>query len=194
MHKISCVCCACKSKRGEYKGINNPHYKNGFSLLERYCIDCGNKVSNGITKRCQICHLKKLNNSHTNYKGGRYCIDCHIKIKKYGAKRCKSCYGKSKKGLYVNEKSPNWKGGRSLLTVLPKYIRLQVFERDNYICQVCNKRGSIRLDSHHIIPKVLYSLNYIKESNKLYNLITLCRGCHNWIHDKLNIGEQSHER
>lgn len=146
------------------------------------CCDCNKNITNK-SKRCQQCHLKKLNSNHPNYKGGRHCIDCGIQIISHGIRRCKTCYGKYKSIYHVGKNNSNWKGGRSLLTVLPTNIRVQIFKRDNYTCQVCKIRGS-RIDVHHKIPKELYSLNNLIESNKPFNLVTVCRKCHNWIHDK----------
>jgi 5-methylcytosine-specific restriction endonuclease McrA len=36
-----------------------------------------------------------------------------------------------------------------------KKVRKQCFERDNYICQICYKRGNVYLNCHHIINKKL---------------------------------------
>lgn len=73
----------------------------------------------------------------------------------------------------------NWKsnarGIRDL--AVAKAIRLQTFKRDNYTCQICDKRGG-NLNAHHIIPYA------IDESLALDidNLITLCKSCHIDIH------------
>ena len=53
-----------------------------------------------------------------------------------------------------------------------KDIREEVLKRDNYICQKCHKPGS---DVHHKTYK-----NWTNE--KLEDLITLCRGCHEQWH------------
>ena len=52
-------------------------------------------------------------------------------------------------------------------------IRKEVYERDNYQCQVCMKIcGQHETQAHHIIP-------YKKtQDNSLENLITLCNVCH----------------
>jgi hypothetical protein len=79
----------------------------------------------------------------------------------------------------VRENSPNWKGGTrsedKLLRGRHEYIewRAQVFERDDYICQHCGKRG-VELNAHHIksfkhYPKSRYDVN---------NGTTLCIPCH----------------
>ena len=57
--------------------------------------------------------------------------------------------------------------------------RNEVFERDNYTCQMCGKRGGV-LNAHHIkayksYPKLRYSVK---------NGMTLCEKCHKSIHRK----------
>lgn len=99
--------------------------------------------------------------------------------------------------LKKGNKGPNWKGG---ITPLTKQIRQsfeykqwrnKVFERDNYICIWCGKRGDINAD--HIIPFsiILSSLILEQGLENLYkkalkyrifwdvgNGRTLCIDCH----------------
>lgn len=53
-------------------------------------------------------------------------------------------------------------------------ISKKVRQRDNYICQKCNKPETKEEthDVHHIIPK------RISKDDSLENLITLCKSCH----------------
>jgi len=103
------------------------------------------------------------------------------------AKRCKSCaksginhpnYGKR---IKKKCKVPLLKAIKSN-TILNrnKYrnFRLKAMERDNYTCQKCNKKGNI---VHHKKPRKLFP----KMCFWFSNVITLCRGCHNSIHNKL---------
>ena len=73
----------------------------------------------------------------------------------------------------------NWEGFASSKTDRLKASqeykdwRRSVFERDNWTCQKCNKRGS-NLHAHHIEPKS-------KTPEKVFDLqngITLCASCH----------------
>lgn len=57
--------------------------------------------------------------------------------------------------------------------------RTAVFERDNYTCQKCGRRG-VKLQAHHVIPWHLSSLNRFGVANG----ITLCRECHRAEHGK----------
>ena len=73
----------------------------------------------------------------------------------------------------------NWKGGitPSYLTERrgEKYIkwRTEIFKRDDYICQICKKRGG-KISADHIIPfSISKELRY-----ELSNGRTLCWDCH----------------
>lgn len=111
-------------------------------------------------------------------------------IKKGQCKFCsKECYQKWQKG---RTKSDRWKELRKknnlkkakFLTKrrLSKFIRStnkykewrkSVFERDNYTCQDCKKRG-VYLEAHHIKPFAIYEdLRF-----EITNGLTLCKKCH----------------
>jgi hypothetical protein len=59
---------------------------------------------------------------------------------------------------------------------LDENLRMACLMRDGYRCQRCHKRG-VRLEAHHII--------YREHGGKdtLSNLITLCEGCHDHLHE-----------
>lgn len=66
--------------------------------------------------------------------------------------------------------NPNWQGGKSYEPYTIDWtetLKRSIRERDNYICQLCSQYGK---DVHHI--------DYNKENCEIYNLITLCEGCH----------------
>jgi len=81
------------------------------------------------------------------------------------------------------DKHWNWKGG---ITNENRCIRSQIeyklwreliYERDDWTCQKCNKRG-VELNPHHI-------LNFSEYPKKRFNIdngITLCRNCHYKFH------------
>lgn len=54
-----------------------------------------------------------------------------------------------------------------------KAWRTQVFKRDNYTCQNCDKRGG-KIQAHHIIPVSADESRIIDADNG----ITLCKKCH----------------
>lgn len=80
---------------------------------------------------------------------------------------------------FQGENSHFWKGGISPYTKIVKRSfeyrdwRKKVFERDNYTCQMCKKRG-IYLEPHHIKGFTKYPELRFEVSNGL----TLCRECH----------------
>lgn len=59
--------------------------------------------------------------------------------------------------------------------------RRAVYQRDEYQCQNCGRRGgaagNAELHCHHIVPKSKGG------SHDATNLVTLCRNCHNQVHD-----------
>lgn len=77
----------------------------------------------------------------------------------------------------------NWKGGitkenRALRNCARyKEWRKQVFERDNYTCQICKQKRK-KLNAHHIEK---FSINKLKRFD-VNNGITLCEECHRRIH------------
>ena len=82
-------------------------------------------------------------------------------------------------GKHSKEKNPWWRGGISSLRKKIyvssefKIWRKAVFERDNYTCQECGKRGC-ELHAHHIKPFSLYpELRFVVSNGK-----TLCLNCH----------------
>ena len=109
----------------------------------------------------------------------------------------------ARKGLYVGDKHPNWKGGRTGI-----YLRLReyfydnqvpfILKRDHYHCQMCGAKKKLQV--HHIVPfKTIFdnilqehpNLDIIKDEHELYdimthddrlndmnNLITYCKECH----------------
>ena len=79
------------------------------------------------------------------------------------------------------EKNQNWKGGFNGVQNIrwsPEYNfwRLQVFKKDNYICQSCNKKATYKnpLHAHHIV-KFSESLELAFDVD---NGVTLCKKCH----------------
>jgi hypothetical protein len=81
------------------------------------------------------------------------------------------------------ERHYNWQGGKTrAIMVIRRSIetrlwREAVFERDNYTCQKCSRRGAY-LHAHHIKPFAKYPDLRFDVSNGE----TLCRSCHRELH------------
>lgn len=62
-----------------------------------------------------------------------------------------------------------------------KDTRLGVFKRDRWMCFVCGEKGGF-VNAHHIIPVAFLETRPSLLLDKT-NLVTLCRRCHNWVHE-----------
>ena len=107
----------------------------------------------------------------------------------------------SKKGKWLGENNPNWKGGITSLILRLRHNfkyrqwRSDVFTRDNFTCQDCGDSKGGNLESHHkktfssILQK--YEITTIEEAlecEKLWDInngITLCKECHKKLHKRL---------
>lgn len=97
----------------------------------------------------------------------------------YGFKKGRTPWNKGLRGFLSGETHYNWKGG-----ITPENIRIRqssdykdwrlvVLKRDNYICQLCNKRGG-KLEVDHIKRFSLHPDLRLEINNGR----TLCRDCH----------------
>jgi len=195
-------------------------------FMIKQCEICGEDfhvwpyaVKRGRGKVCSIkCSgvWKSINKSGANasrWKGGKVksqCCVCKKDIEifpnklanKAGIFCSHTCYWKWLKINTRGENGPGWMGG---ITNTSKSIRTHsiynewrtgVFERDNYTCVKCGKRGGF-LHAHHL-KKFSAILNDIKQRFPLLSLTdiaenyydlwdlkngaTLCKECHKLIH------------
>ena len=119
------------------------------------------KVGDSIIKKCNVCQLDFI-------------------IHQSDDNRYSTCSKECQRVNRTREKNPNWRGGitnerKALMSVLEyKIWRISVFERDDYTCQICGKRGNGELHAHHIKPWAMYpELRY-----EISNGLTLCETCH----------------
>lgn len=160
------------------------------------------KIRNGDTYqsykiyKCDKCEeiIKESWPHHVTQENKHYCVDCAFKLDyvneedylRYGA-----CINLDNYHAAVNPdgeivvwsglKTSPWEREDSNQRNSPEYVkwRRNVFERDNYTCQVCGQKGG-NLNAHHI-----KSFSKHKElRTKLSNGITLCEECHKEIHRK----------
>jgi hypothetical protein len=66
-------------------------------------------------------------------------------------------------------------------TGLPKALKEAVFSRDNWRCRWCGTTNAYGYDAHHIQYRRGYSYDVLE------NLITVCRKCHDFVHNSYEI-------
>ena len=172
------------------KGVQKSHRK-GLSMVEEYGYDQATKMK----KHMSVSTKGKHNSPNTEFKKGN---PAPMKGRKLSAERRKQM-SEIRKGMFIGEKSPLWKGGKSkvddLIRRMPEYKkwRQTVFERDNWTCQTCGKRGCY-LEAHHIkhfkVILELYAITSITKARTcddlwdISNGKTLCLTCHNNINHR----------
>jgi hypothetical protein len=177
------------------------HIKTGIkrdARTEKECLVCGKEILiprclMTVKKFCSIdCRIKWqrrnfvekvlltkeqksaiLRKAHLGYKMPQSQKD---KIRKaLKGKSCKANIGKSpwNKGLKLASISPKREDDYRMRKLFRSRIQTQVFERDNYTCQICGVRG-VKLQVDHIQS---WS-EYVELRFNLDNCRTLCQGCH----------------
>ena len=183
----------CNNCREFYKGQGKYFCSNKCRMIKEpinwkgglpKCINCNKKLSDYKCKKCRNCFLQTLKKEgNPAWKGGwenklPNCINCNKKLTKFEYKRCKKCFHK----YFSGEKNNFWKGGitplNKRLRTSQRYLkwRKNVFERDNYTCRKCDKKGCY-LEADHIKPFAQFSeLRF-----DINNGRTLCKPCHREI-------------
>ena len=171
-------------KKGHKLNLKPPIFKDCLYCHKRFKVSRKNPTTKYCCHRCSVDNLitgkprseetkKKISKNNARYWANHRMSDEHIK--------------KAIKALkpYQSGKNHwNWKGGITpilkKLRMVPAYNRWrkEVFERDNYTCQKCQKVGG-RLRAHHIVPfaKLIYKKNW-KLLWDINNGTTLCLDCH----------------
>ena len=200
-------CKECCNKR--YKKKKQPFlYLNGVKCLKfmKICSKCGKlkmiskfskekKARDGHRNDCNDCKYK--NNKNRNK---LICKECGKEFysQDKSQKFCSSiCYGKNHRGEnspswnpnLTNEERENYKvKGRSYFEY--KTWRKIIYERDNYYCQCCGKKGKGDLVAHHLD-------NYYEFKNKrtdVNNGVTLCIKCHKQFHHIYGVKHNTKEQ
>jgi len=165
----TCLTCGKLFSKRYNESITNWNNKN-----RKYCSrECNNLAPRSKESRLKM-RKAKLKNPTRYWKGKKFSEEYkqklrkpHRKIKDTSNMCGKRPWNKIGDGITpINErirKSPRYK----------RWVK-RVFERDNYTCQSCGKRGGIILQAHHIKS---FS-KYPKLRFKLSNGKTLCLKCH----------------
>jgi 5-methylcytosine-specific restriction endonuclease McrA len=151
-----------------------------FHGIKKYCLVCKKELKlNNIRdiKRKRFCSQKCM-----GFYVGKERVKKNPGFYKELIRKCNTPEANAKKS-HKGKNHPLWIEDKSKLkhrehsTIRVKLWRLDVFERDEFICQRCNKKGG-KLQAHHIkswakYPDVRFDVN---------NGITLCIKCHKIIH------------
>lgn len=151
-----------------------------------------------VTKVCQKCGVEFKVKSY-RADTAHYCSKaCWSSRNPPQARQCAYCgkvfNSRDKRSIYcsrscgrkalVGEKATAWKGGKAAYRRRSQYRgdlakwRKAVFERDNYTCQQCGKKGDIH--AHHIKPLAKFPDLALDVDNGL----TLCVTCHESLHGR----------
>lgn len=132
-----------------------------------YCGECAFKL--GIIDPFEYCKNFLFSFGHLAY----YAEVINDKIHIFTERQYKAKFLRSKKGETDKRNSPEYKIFRSL-----------VYDRDDYTCQHCGKKGC-ELNAHHTKS---YK-NHKKLRLDISNGITLCVPCHKKEHKRIKSGK-----
>lgn len=131
-------------KRPNSSGKNSPLYKDGSSLIDYFCSDCGKNIARG-SKQCKSCANKLQNNP--NWQGGTtlhpytcyFTKELKAKIKKRDGFMCQHCG--------INEKEHEKLHG-IVLSVHHIDYNKQNCQENNLIttCTICNVKANYNRD------------------------------------------------
>lgn len=156
------------------KIMTEEHRKNMSNYLKGMKMP---KRTKEHTEKLRLCHLGKKRSIESKRKMSI------AKIGKPSNRQGKKLTIEQRKrlsiahiGIQAKEKHPNWLGGKSFEPYGLEWtnqLRQSIRERDNHVCQLCNKHQSQLkriLCIHHI--------DYVKTNNFTFNLVSLCITCH----------------
>jgi 5-methylcytosine-specific restriction endonuclease McrA len=165
-------CSICKARKTggknkhSYEYIKSYFEENGCQLLTKLYVDNKQKLK----YRCECGN------------------DSHIAFAKFqSGQRCDKCRAKKISEKLRGPNASNWDQTRTMEERIkdrryPEYYewRRNVFERDDFTCQICGIRGS-KLNAHHIQSFAKFPDLRTDVSNG----VTLCSSCHSTYHRKI---------
>lgn len=172
-------CSGLCAKKFHYKHKRIPHY--------RECLECGKRIrvspsrlkyNNYCSKECHLNNMKKNAGKEICQVCGKEYLCSKSQKKLRGRKTCsKECQSI----LITSLAKKRWEGHHSNRAIIRRIRyskdmnnwRWAVFERDDYTCQMCGKKGGY-LEADHIKPFAQHpELRF-----DIRNGRTLCRPCH----------------
>ena len=185
----------CKCPNGHIRYLRWNHFKKGIRCGACSGIDpmCHSHVSKFFEDQGFVL-IDEYKNCSTNMKCK--CSQGHISFVSWDnfshGSRCRQCFVDKNKGSNhyrwnsnLTDEERELQSTRGGLWEV-KLWRRNVFERDNYICDICKRKGGM-LNAHH-----LNSWNtHVDERLSLENGLTLCEKCHNNFHQKFGKGNNT---
>jgi len=196
---MKCKYCGVKDIKGQAKSYCSMECKSKsqLKLKELRCSICGNVVKvKRSRKDAKFCSIKC---KYVWWKTREIPESTRNKLSKALSGKPKSEEHKQKirvmlrKNIRRGEDNYFWKGGVTKLnqqirsSLSNKEWRKKIFERDDYTCQICLKRG-VYVEADHIKPfsniineNNIRSMEDAEKCNELWDIgngRTLCRDCH----------------
>ena len=202
--------------------------KDDSNKLIKICKYCDKEFKSkpaGNRKFCsRKCYRKyTCKENHPMWKGGQLTRNCMIcgkefkfdrgdiirekgkNIRQFCSPKCHHIWMKGNK-VFSGVNNPRWNGGVSPLIKQIRFLseykswKNNIFKRDNWACQICNKSVKQNLNAHHIksISQIIIDNNIKTKEDaticeELWNAsngITLCVKCHQWIHNLNPLNQQ----
>ena len=183
---VTCNWCGKQYKEKHYRVSNNNHFCSRECLgkyRSKFLKGENSPLNKKIIKKCSYCK-KEITVRQSRDFEHNFCSQ--------------ECHGKWRKENLLGENNYNWNPNltdrereqRRNIEGYDDFIK-DVYERDNYTCQVCGQEGNgHNLNAHH-----LNGYNWYKEGRTdINNGITLCETCHKEFHKLYGQGNNTKEQ
>ena len=166
----------------------NCYHKSRQKCVEIICKGCGKSFTTNRPNAKQIfCNIQCFHKFNTKPSIEKQCQNCgsFFKVQPYIAESRKNCSSKCKYQFLAKENSIRFEGviRKTIEEKSQKFVyREKAFINFGKICKICKTENN-RMDVHHIDGN--------RDNNKLENLVVLCHGCHQHIHNISKIHKKS---